>query len=157
MICVFFICNRPAAKALQFPRWRVMMKWLLWETHRMKTICCNSITKPILPNSTVQQAKIAHKSDSCWKCFEASENTNVFLGKNVKLFDFFNLSRVYRWIDFALEKIFSMLPQPSAKNLDPPKTEFSKFFFPKKNLTFHSRLFAFTWWLKSLKQKKTNK
>ena len=38
---------------------------------------------------------------------------------SVKMCDFFNLFRVYKWIDFVLEKILSMLPPPIARNLDP--------------------------------------
>ena len=44
---------------------------------------------------------------------------------------FFDLFRVYKWIDFALEKVLSKFPPRSAKNLNPTKTAFSKFFFPK--------------------------
>ena len=50
---------------------------------------------------------------------------------SVKLCGFFILFRVYRWINFVMEKIFSMLPPMSARNLDPTKTAFSKFNFPK--------------------------
>ena len=52
---------------------------------------------------------------------------------SVKLFDFFNLFWVYR-INSVLEKILSMLPPPSARNLDPTKTAFSKFYFPKNEI-----------------------
>ena len=48
-----------------------------------------------------------------------------------KMCDFFFLFRVYNWIDFALEKVSSRLPPPSARNLDLTKTAFSEFFFPK--------------------------
>ena len=45
--------------------------------------------------------------------------------------DFFDLFRVYKWIDFALQKVLSKLPPPGARNLGPIKTAFSEFFFPK--------------------------
>ena len=44
---------------------------------------------------------------------------------------FFDLFRVYKWIDFALEKFLPKLPPPSARNPDPTKTAFSEFFFLK--------------------------
>ena len=72
---------------------------------------------------------------------------------SVKLCDFFNLFRVYRWINFVLEKILPMLPPPSAWSLDPTKTAFSKFYFPKYKLTFQSLHLACKKWLKSLKPK----
>ena len=45
--------------------------------------------------------------------------------------DFFDLYRVYKWIDFALEEVLSKLLPPSASNPDPTKTAFSEFFFLK--------------------------
>ena len=50
---------------------------------------------------------------------------------SVKMCDFFDLFRVYESNDFALEKVLSKLPPPSAGNLDPTKTAFSEIFFPK--------------------------
>ena len=50
---------------------------------------------------------------------------------SVKMCDFFDLFRLYKWIDFALENVLSKLPPPSARNLDSTKTAFSEFFFPK--------------------------
>ena len=50
---------------------------------------------------------------------------------SVKLCDFFDLFRVYKLIDFALEKVLSKLPPPSARNPDPTKTAVSEFFFSK--------------------------
>ena len=52
---------------------------------------------------------------------------------SVKLCDFFNLFRVYKWIDFALE-VLSKLLSPSSRNLDPSKTAFSKFYFPTNEI-----------------------
>ena len=54
-----------------------------------------------------------------------------FLRQNVW---FFRSFKVYKWIDFALEKFLSKLPPPSARNLDPTKTAFSEFFFPKNTI-----------------------
>ena len=38
---------------------------------------------------------------------------------SIKVCDFFNLFRVYWWIDFELEEILAMFPPPSCRNLDP--------------------------------------
>ena len=73
---------------------------------------------------------------------------------SVKTCDFSDLFRVYKWIDFALEKFVSKLPPPSARNPDPTKLHSPNSFSPKMLLTFQSRLLAFKRWLKSLKQKK---
>ena len=50
---------------------------------------------------------------------------------SVEVSDFFDLFRVYKSIDFALEKVLSKLPPPSARSPDPTKTAFSEFFFLK--------------------------
>ena len=50
---------------------------------------------------------------------------------SAKMCDFVDLFWVYKWIDFALEKVLSELSPPSARNPDPTKTAFSEFFFPK--------------------------
>ena len=61
-VCFLFALDRP--QQIFLPIRRVMNKWLPLGMYRL-TICYNSITKPKLPNSTVQQAKIVDKSDSC--------------------------------------------------------------------------------------------
>ena len=53
---------------------------------------------------------------------------------SVKMCNFFDIFRVHKWIYFALKKVSSMLPPPSARNLDPSKTAFSKFYFPKNEI-----------------------
>ena len=73
---------------------------------------------------------------------------------SVKMCDFFDLFRVYKWIDFALEKVLSRLPPPSARNPNPAKLHSPNSSFLKMLLTFQSRLLAFKRWLKSLNQKK---
>ena len=55
---------------------------------------------------------------------------------SVKICDFFDLFRVYKRIDFALEKLLSKLPPPSATNPDLTKTALSEFFFPKNAIDF---------------------
>ena len=49
----------------------------------------------------------------------------------VKMCDFFDLFRVYKRVDFVLEKVLSKLPPPRTRNPDPTKTAFSEFFFLK--------------------------
>ena len=50
---------------------------------------------------------------------------------SVKMCDFFNRFRVYKRSDFALKKTCSCCLHPVLQNLDPTKTAFSEFFFPK--------------------------
>ena len=53
---------------------------------------------------------------------------------SVKMGYFFDLFRVYKWIDFALEKVLSMLRPSSPRNLYPSKTVISKFYFPENGI-----------------------
>ena len=53
---------------------------------------------------------------------------------SVKMCDFLNFFRVHKRVNFALEKILSMLPPLSAGNLDPSKTACSKFCFWKNEI-----------------------
>ena len=69
-VCFFFALDRP--QQFFIPRRRVMKKLLPWQIQCL-TICYNLIKIFKLPNSTVLQAKIPVKSDSCWKCSKASE------------------------------------------------------------------------------------